>query len=394
MFTYLESVVRAGASPAYAFGRSDIPLRRYFQRPTHMTENSTMDISLPYFEVNLRWIDASSDVRSRNITNTLYSDYVSSRDNGVSRSKGSVTVMMDEPWDRVHDYPKEATKLVEDRLFGVNIGAYGGLPFINGQKACPRTSDYFKDLPGLELQPRYYSNDNETYGMDCYQIGIATFHAGLYHAKECDVSLVGSTDAAATCYTTPDFARVDEDWAAPIATKMLSEVLKATIMLDNAKPWLESSIDNYTISALTLAYHAAWSSAVNYMTTKENSTYRSAAPMVQASVDTGKLLVWLCMNFTIILASSLVFLALRFSTVKFVRDTTITPLLLDLSEITHHSQSEGLCNAVALGKKDQNLPSLRFYRGGDGEGREQVQSISESCQRRLVVSRDNISSGH
>ncbi|KAH8693398.1 hypothetical protein GQ44DRAFT_719634 [Phaeosphaeriaceae sp. PMI808] len=381
MGSLMTSVIWSGASPEYAFTSTGIPLRRYFYLPMAgvITTNSTMDLSLPYFDVKIQWIDARSDSRTKNITFTEYSDYVGSRTNGPSRAHGSVIVMRNDIWDRAKDFPKKAEKFVDKRLVGVNVNQYRGTGSPDGT-SCPRDSPYFASIPNLEPAVRIYSVEKE-WSVDCYQVGVATIQAGIVHGTDCHIDLIGFNHASATCITTQDFARVSEDWIAPIATNMLSEVLKSAISLDFARPWLvgNNSLEQYTINAMTLGYHAAWSSAVTMLGVSENGTYRRAIPMIRASVDRSKLLVWLSMQLTMTIAAALVWVALKFSTAKFVRDTTLVPLRLDLSEVTHHKMSDGLCDATSLDQRDHGLPIVKFKKGDP-----EIQAHSKHCRHRIV----------
>ena len=382
MRAFLESVIRSGTSPEYAFRLQDeVPLRRYFSRPPGMTNNSTMDLTLPYIDVQVRWIDASSNNLSTVVVDTAYSDYVGGRQNGVNRMDGSIVIMMDEPWDQENDYPKEATKFIEERVIAVKYNTWDS---DDGLSSCPRTSKYFQNMPGLEPHHQTYSVDAKSWGGDCYQIGIATLRAGLFQGVDCDITLIGSTDAAATCNTTRDFTAIKEDWVAPVATKMLSEITKGFITLGSTIPWQNYPIDSYVSSVLMLSYHAAWSSAIDLMQIKENTTFRQATFMVQASVDKGRLFGWLAMNLTVTLAAGLVFIALQFAKTKLIQDTTLAMLQLDMSQITHHRLALGLCDAATLSKRDHRLPMVKLQRNPTGSLLESTRKEPKFCQKRLV----------
>ncbi|OAL48494.1 hypothetical protein IQ07DRAFT_102676 [Pyrenochaeta sp. DS3sAY3a] len=393
MNSFLESVVRSGASPEYAFQTEDkVPLRRYFTREEGMTNNSTMNITLPYFEVQVRWIDASSDNRTDNLRNTTFSDYVGPTLNGVNRIDGSIVVLMDEPWNRVEDYPETASRFIEERLIAVKYNTWSSTdvhPDGTPLTECPRTSNYFTNMPGNEPRHQAYSVDDKSWGGDCYQMGIATFRAGLYFGEDCDITLVGSTDAAATCKAARNFDAVKEDWVAPVATKMLSEIGKGVVALGNAKPWINSPIEHYVSGLLTLSYHAAWSSAAGLMVIRENSTYNVATPMVKAEVDKGKLIGWLNMHFAITIAAVLVCTALQFSTSKFIRDTTLAALQLDFSKVMHHRLAPGLCDATTLSRQDHKLPMVKFQMETSESSLEGMGNKGSGCRRRVVFVDEN-----
>jgi hypothetical protein len=47
---------------------------------------------------------------------------------------------------------------------------------------------------------------------------------------------------------------------------------------------------------------------------------------------------------------------------KTVRDATLAPLTMDLSDILHAPETSGLCTAVSLNYKDHRLPRLQWQR--------------------------------
>jgi hypothetical protein len=116
-----------------------------------------------------------------------------------------------------------------------------------------------------------------------------------------------------------------------------------------------------------------------------NRTWRQASPMVRALVEKRKMYGWLSMQLTVTIAAILVYAGFRFSSVKFVRDTTLTPLRLDLSPVTQHRFSKGLCSAAALSKEDYKLPMVRFYQSmlnHSGDARKEL--LSKYCRSRIV----------
>lgn len=382
MKTLMESVSRAVSSPEYAFQAQDqVPLRRYFPRPQGMTTNSTMDLTLPYIDIKVSWIDASSKNLTAILRNTTYSDYVGTRQNGVSRVDGSIVIMMEKPWDRENDIPKGPSKYTEERLFAVKYNTWGSHDDLD---SCPRTSKYLRNMPGLEPHFEKYQVEEHSWAGDCYQIGVAKLQTGLIQGVNCDISLIGSSDAAGTCNTTREFTAAKQDWIAPVATRMLSEIVKGFIMLGGTIPSQNYTVDHYISSVLTLAYHAAWSSVVVEMGQEEISTFRQAVPMVRASIDKGKLFGWFAMHSTVILATGLVCIALRFSNAKFVQDPTLTVLQLDISQVTHHRLANGLCNAATLSKDHKTLPPIKFKQESTDISIEGMLHSCELCQRRLV----------
>ena len=146
----------------------------------------------------------------------------------------------------------------------------------------------------------------------------------------------------------------------------MSEIMKDAVMLDYTQQYMAEGLDAYTSGILTLAYHAAWSSVMDTLgTSNETASLRMAEPMVLASVSRGKLYVWLALNLSLLVAAVLMYVALNFSSVKAIRDITLTPLMADFSAITNSPQGIGLRDAATLSKGDKTLPRIRLY--GDGK---------------------------
>lgn len=202
-------------------------------------------------------------------------------------------------------------------------------------------------------------------GADCYQIGTVTATAGLYAATDCNVLPAGPLAMSATCPPITDATNIKEDWIAPVAFEMISEIMKDTGMLNYTQQYMANNLDAYTTGMLTLAYHAARSSVMDTLgKDNETASLRKAEPMVQAGVSRGKLYTWLAMNLSLLVAAVLMYVALSFSSVKAIRDITLTPLMADFSAITNSKQGHGLRDAATLSEKDRKLPRMKLC--GDG----------------------------
>lgn len=64
----------ASKDPVYAFNSTELPLRRYFPSTQKIPADSITNLTLLYFDVGLRWIDAASDNRSQNVDDPNYGD--------------------------------------------------------------------------------------------------------------------------------------------------------------------------------------------------------------------------------------------------------------------------------------------------------------------------------
>jgi hypothetical protein len=105
-------------NPSYAFNSSQLPLRRYFNSSQVIPDGSTIDMAMPYFSVNLSWIDASSDNRSQNVGSTEYQDV----DNDFQiRTVGALGIVRSTPWDGDSDLPSAPSTFIGKKLVGVKL---------------------------------------------------------------------------------------------------------------------------------------------------------------------------------------------------------------------------------------------------------------------------------
>ncbi|KAF2112629.1 hypothetical protein BDV96DRAFT_689423 [Lophiotrema nucula] len=397
MRSVINAVVMTGADPAYTFDTTNPSHRRYFNRPLDMTQNSTIAATMPYFDVRLEWVDATSDNRSDNIGNTAWSDFVNTKTpNGPSRLSGSVMLLRNKLWEDSPEAPTSAEVVTERRLVAVKVAQYeSSLILNNGSYAteytpCLKISPVFGSLPESQPYKISFNYGDKFSGADCYQVGIATITAGLYAGKDCNICIQGSTDASATCTSPTDLSQVHEDWIAPVAIDMISEITKAVGMVNSTHQWMHTGIDEYTTGVLTLAYHAAWSSTMATLAHDfEEVKYQKSEAVVRASLDKSRLCWWLAMQLCLSFAAVLVYTALRFSAVKVIRDTTLAALTLDLSKVAHDGRAPGLCNVVALDKEDTKLPMVKFDFGSEKLLEESDKSLEGAhCCRRLVFAHD------
>jgi hypothetical protein len=104
----------------------------------------------------------------------------------------------------------------------------------------------------------------------------------------------------------------------------LPDVLKYTVLLDYAQPWISNDLNTYVSGMLTLGYHAAWSGLMKHLgnmsePVAERLTFNPSTPVIYASVNRPKLYIWLAMNMTLTISAFLVFLVQTISMSKTVR---------------------------------------------------------------------------
>ncbi|PCD27043.1 hypothetical protein AU210_013459 [Fusarium oxysporum f. sp. radicis-cucumerinum] len=105
--TRATAVISAAAmtvnEPYYAFRPDRIHLRRYFNTSEYMPTGSRVNLPLPYFAADVRWIDASSTNKSIYAGNAEYSDV--GKPVGI-RLVGATSIIMDQKWTPQGKSPK------------------------------------------------------------------------------------------------------------------------------------------------------------------------------------------------------------------------------------------------------------------------------------------------
>ncbi|KAI4266437.1 MAG: hypothetical protein L6R38_008742 [Xanthoria sp. 2 TBL-2021] len=392
MSAIMASVAMTAKDPTYAFHASPIPLRRHFNPSQTIPDGSKIDMTVPYFTVNLRWVDASSDGRSRSAGDSGAQD-VNENTYGI-RSEGAVGIIRDQKWDAQAAIP-DAAKIFRGKKFvGVHMGytSFGDeLP--DGSRAdknskCPTVSDTFGKLPDVEQHQVGFSYKGLG-SYDCYIFAEATITAGSFPAKACTVTTsVGNAEFYATCSTERDNNAVEQHWLTDLALDFTSEVLKYTVRQNYTQPWINHNLDDYTSGLLTLGYHAAWCGLMERLgNDSELAVFRSASPIVLASVDNTRLYIWLAMHAALTVSAILVLFAQCVSKVKTIRDPTVAALTIDLTGIAHSGRADGLCNAVTFSRRYRKLPSLRWAekrtRAGSGE-------VDNAACRKVVFDEDAV----
>lgn len=374
--------------PTYAFNSDQIPLRRYFNASESMPLGTEVDLTVPYFAVDLRWIDANAtDVAG----NAGFFDYSNVASNFGIRAIGATAIIRNATYDDQAAIPSQSSifrgkKIVALKLRTLNFG--DELPDgsrANNKTKCLTVSPDFGRLPDVEQQQVNIVNSIETVAHDCYIFAEATIVAGIYKATRCNVTSPSSdADHYATCYIDRHDRAVEKDWLAPLALDFLSDALQYTVMQNYSQPWISHDITNYTAGMLTLGYHAAWCGLMKRLgNSTETVTFWPSESVVAASVEISRLYIWIGMNATLTLAALLVFVAQKTAKTKTVRDPAVAALTVDLTQVSHSEHASGLCNAVDLSKKDGKLPRLRWKTEGDLI-KSGGQTGGASCSRSVV----------
>lgn len=393
----MENLIRASMAanrdPEYVFTTNgQLPLRRYFSSPKNIPTNSTINVTLPYFDVSFRWINPENDDRSANIGNTSFQNVVP-LDVGL-RTDGTVAILRDDIWDAQSASPQSAQVFSGMKLVAVKITTmdpHFKLPdgtYPTEKTLCPRLSENFGELAdvGQYQVPIYWSDENSTWAAtDCYLVGEASVIAGKYRGNECSVGHIGTDNYIATCSIIPDKDAVQDDWISSLALDFTSETMQLISLLNFTMPWMHGTIDDYTGSILRLAYHATWSAITERLGNETQiTTANLAESVVRASVNRNRLYIWLGLSAAVSMSAILVALGQNFSTKKTIRDSTLALLTLDLTEVTHSGRASGLCNAVTLNKKDRKLPRLKWK-----ESEANKEGEDDGCSHRVVFAQND-----
>jgi hypothetical protein len=367
--TAVGAAAMTAKDPTYAFHSSQIPLRRYFNVSQAVPGGSEINITVPYFAVDLSWIDASSDNNSQNVGSSEYQDV--DNDFGI-RTVGALGIVRSTPWDAYSALPSSpltfmGTKLVGVKLRTMNFGDQ--LPdgsVANANSSCPTFSEVFGQLPPVNQHQISIVDGNDTVAYDCYIMAKATIVAGAYPAANCIVAPSdGTEERYATCSTQRDDRVIQDDWLTGLSLDFMSEVLKYTVSQNYSQPWISADLDDYTSGMLTVGYQAAWSGLMKILGNEtELVAFYPSQQVVSASIDRWKIYIWLAMNMMLTISAILVFVAQSLSKTKTIRDTAIAAITMNMSDVVHSSRASGLCNMVALGKPDKNLPRLKWKDDG------------------------------
>lgn len=380
----ISAVSMTEKDPAYAFSSKGKPFRRYFSSVQAIPANSTIDITVPYFDVDLNWINGADKTRFQHVGDSVYADVVSF---GVDmRSDGSVAILRNETLNVTKAIPQAAEVFSENLIVSVKTNTLdiheplpdGSTP--NKDTPCPTTSLSLGKLPNITQTEKHFflSTTREWLGKDCYLVADASIRAGIYRGTNCTVNPAGKDIYTATCTAQESRDHIEVDWFSRASVFFMSEIMRCIVMLNTTSPWMHDNLDGYTTGMLHLAHHAAWSSLVEHQgNDKESANATLAESVIRARVDRTRMLIWLGMCGTLTLSAMLVAVGERVSSTKTVRDAALMALSMDLSEVAHSGRTSGLCNAVALSKEDRKLPRLKF--ANDHDGKE-----FDKCRRRLV----------
>lgn len=388
--TVISAAALTANEPQYAFRSEPIQLRRYFSPSEDIPTRSRINLSLPYLATNLRWINATDNNKSQYAGNADYSDV--SHPLGT-RAIGATSIIMDEKWDPRSQMPKQSSILKTTKLVAVRLSmvpseeelAKGRRP--SDKDECPTISAQFGKLPPVIQKKVPVINGKGTITTyDCYILAEVAMTAGIYGGRDCEVVSSNSTSQSyATCSILRDDEAVKEDWLHSLSLDFTSEVLKYSVLQNFSQPWISPDLDTYVTGMLTMGYHASWSTLMrrlgNYT---EPVSFQASEPAVFVSVDRRKLYIWLSMNATLTLAAVIVCAASITAKTKTVRDTTLAPLTMDLSDILHTPETSGLCTAVSLNHEDRKLPRLQWQRDfGDSE--DNTDQAAALCCRKIVL---------
>lgn len=380
----ITAVSMAEKDPAYAFRSKGKPLRRYFSSAQAIPANSVIDITAPYFDVDLNWINGADKARFGRIGSSKYADVVSF---GIdTRSDGSVAILRNETLDVAKAIPQAAEVFSKNLIVSVKSNTLdiqrplpdGSTP--HEDTPCPTTSSSLGKLPNIiQKEVHYFAGiTDEWRGKDCFLVAEASTRAGKYQGTNCIVNPAGKDIYTATCAMQESRDDIEVDWFSRGSILFMSEIMRCIVMLNTTSSWMHDNLNGYTTGMLHLAHHAAWSSLMKHQGNANGSASATLAePVIRARVDLTRMLIWLGMCGTVTLSAVLVAGGEIVSSTKTVRDAALTALSMDLSEVAHSGRTSGLCNAVTLNEEDEKLPRLKF--ANDYDGKE-----SDKCRRRLV----------
>lgn len=373
--------------------------RRHFSSNDTIPGGSQISLLMPYFTVDeIRWLDANTDDRSLNVHNGAHEDVVTS-DVGIRRI-GLTSIVRDKPWPKwelgttVNATIVKSTKFIAVKMDTLEYcGARSpdiGQVLTNLGETCQSRNKYFGSLPFVAQHDFTWSVGEKTCADDCFLVGEAIITAGVFFGQNCKVdTALKIGDYFATCPHPNVSAAIQAHELAELSVDFISQVLKYTSVLDYTRPSAgsnsyNSNIDTYVKGLLAAGYHGAWSGLMNLIQMAESSAvdvvsgavpvipperlpFTPAIPVIVASVDRDSLYIWLTVNASLLLSAIMVMTGQSISNVKTIRDTALTALTMNISEVAHSPNARpGLCNAVALRSEDKKLGMLRWKTEGGG----------------------------
>ncbi|KAK7973928.1 hypothetical protein PG989_015776 [Apiospora arundinis] len=411
-----KGAILTGKAPDYVLDTAASKFRRHFSSfDGGIEEGSMMDIVAPFFNVELRWINATSTNRSKLVYTPEYTDV--SKTSFNNRGAGAVTVIRDTKWDPETSAPQSPQivtgrkTIIAVKILTINKGDTLPDGTLGEEKSpCPSHMPAFGTLPAVKPYsiPYTWNDANQTWaGRDCFLMAEATITAGEFAGRDCVVNATGLGNYYATCVA-PDLTTktARPSWFSGPALDFLSETLKYTIMLNFTGAWMERrpqqqqqgtefDLNAYATGALRLGYDAAWSQMIMTLvkpSEAEPVQVRQAQPVVRAVLNRPRLYLWLGLNGLVGVSALLVAWAQSRTTVAVpVRDTTLAPLLMDMSALTHTGTVSGLCNAGSLRKEDKKLPPMIWMNSKAPslvDASHIAGGVDEGCRRRVVFATD------
>jgi hypothetical protein len=379
-----------GKDPQYAFNASmdtgTIALRRYFTPSKTILEGSRINMTVPYFDTSLRWLDGDTNYTA--IDDPEMRDIVGTKI--LSRNDGNVAIMRDAKWDWESAGPTVQHTVNDKRLIYLKVMTLdrdnmppNGSP-LNEDTPCPSVSPKFGQLPDVKQHVFTLRADSGgVSGKDCFLIAEASIRAGVYNGVDCNISPANSTRHSATCYIPRDNSAIQPSWLTNLTLDFMSEVASYAVMLNFTSLYTELGPELYTIGMLELAYHATWSALRDeWDFPEEPPNVQRAEDVVKADVSWKRLAVWLAMNEALALAAIMVWASLKISRVAAIRDPTLAALTMDLGDLAHGQEGRGLCGAVELDKMDKERGRLRW------KHEKSIEVGETGCHRRAVTLAD------
>ena len=390
--TLISAASMAGKDPAYAFNLTDTPLRRYFPLGQDLNQGSTINLTMPYLNVDLQWIDGADETLFQHVGDSQYADIANL--NIGNRGNGSVAILRNTTWDWTTAVPDAPEIYSGNKIITVKVNTMDNnrtLPdgsIANKDSPCPAISETLGNLPNVSQHKVQYYNGNTSIwlGTDCFIIANASITAGNRKGQNCTIDPSGRSVYAATCDVRIEKDGVQADWISTLSLDFMSETMKYVVMLDLTTPFMNTSVENYTKGMLKLAHDAAWSSLTAQASVNNESAIAFPAKfVVRATVDRTKLSIWFAFCVSFALSAVLVAIGQSMSSTKTVRNAFLATLTIDLSDVAHSPGAEGLCDAVKLSKEDSKLPPMVF--ANDHSNQEH-----HKCRRRLVFAKDGADS--
>jgi hypothetical protein len=313
---------------------------------------------VPYFEIHsLNWVTSPEEIENdKDLLDQIIADQYAPTLNisqplnpfNTGTDAGRLVMVNNAPW-----IPALLNESTSEYIYpppAIDRGTRWVVVATHFQTSCTDgPSPVFGPLPGLYQ----YTSLGPQGG--CFIFARINYTAAVITCRDCPVVLDGVVEAASPPPPHSSWTPLPDPLVND-AIALMPEVLYYMKITNISSVSLWQNLDAYSRGMLSVAYQASWNSLTNAFQPAPMTTTELKQPfaVLVADVVTWRVLAWFGINALLTISGVFLVYLQGKCLGKTVRDTTLTPLMLDSSAVLRRDAS-GLCNAVALNRQDQSL---------------------------------------